>query len=299
MLVTTLTLVCMLPERIVSPTEMSARSLRIMREGKTVGLVPTMGALHEGHLRLIEQAASQTDVVVVSIFVNPTQFGPKEDLDSYPRDVDADLEKLTEQGRTSLVFTPTNSGMYPFAENKTWVTVQDLDAHLCGASRPGHFKGVTTIVSRLLAIVGPDVAFFGLKDVQQFFILKRMVAEMGFRTQIMGVPTVREADGLALSSRNRYLSRQERAEAVVLSKAVFAAKNSIEVEGIRQGDRITSLLLRELSASKLGVVDYASVVDSETLQPVNEILSGQEIISAVAVQFGKARLIDNSIARVP
>ncbi|NQV72338.1 pantoate--beta-alanine ligase [bacterium] len=289
----------MRPEVIVSPVEMSVRTLRNVREGKTVGLVPTMGALHKGHLSLVERAAAEVDVVVVSIFVNPTQFGPNEDLESYPRNLEEDVSLLEKQGLASVVFAPTVSGMYPYAENKTWVIVEDLDRHLCGSSRPGHFKGVTTIVSRLLAMVQPDAAFFGLKDAQQFYILKRMAAEMGFRTRMKGVETVREYDGLALSSRNGYLSQAERDEAVVLSKAVFMAKKAVETGSIQSGKGVQQLLESELNKAVLGRVDYASVVDSLTLQPVVEFKSGQELISAVAVQFGKARLIDNSIALVP
>ena len=289
----------MRPEVIVSPAEMSVRTLRNVQEGKTVGLVPTMGALHKGHRSLIDRAAAEVDVVVVSIFVNPTQFGPNEDLESYPRNLEEDVSLLEKQGLASVVFAPNVSGMYPYAENKTWVIVEDLDRHLCGSSRPGHFKGVTTIVSRLLAMVQPDVAFFGLKDAQQFYIVKRMAAEMGFRTQIKGVETVREHDGLALSSRNRYLSETERREAVVLSKAVSMAKEAIETGLVRSGLDAQQLLERELNKAGLGRVDYASVVDSLTLQPVLDFESGQELISAVAVQFGKARLIDNSIAQVP
>ena len=289
----------MYPEVIVSSGDMSVRSIRNVKEGKTVGLVPTMGALHAGHLQLVDHASRQVDEVVVSIFVNPTQFGPGEDLDAYPRNLASDVDLLRKQGLAHVVFAPEVIGMYPFGANKTWTTVEGLGDHLCGASRPGHFKGVTTIVARFLSIIRPDIAFFGLKDAQQYFIVKRMAKELGFMTQISGIPTVREADGLALSSRNQYLNETEREQAHILSKAVRLAKEHLESGRSSNASDIVLLMRQELLKASLGEIDYVSVVDTHNLMPLTKIVSGTEVLCAVAVQFGKARLIDNSIARLP
>jgi len=286
-------------EVITDPAEISSWSLQQQRSGNSVGLVPTMGALHAGHLGLVERAGSEVDRVVVSIFVNPTQFGPNEDLDAYPRTMEEDLRMLEAQGIAAVVFAPRVEGIYPTPSNKTWVTVDDMGNYLCGASRPGHFKGVTTVVSRLLTMVQPDRAFFGLKDAQQFLILKRMAQEMGFRTAIVGVPTVREPDGLAMSSRNRYLTERERAEAGYLSSAVGAAKNMIEHSGERNAKRVIAAMEDVLGRAKLGKTDYVEIVGADDLQPVHHLNSGATVLAAVAYYFGKARLIDNSIIVVP
>lgn len=269
---------------------------RVIRSaGQSVALVPTMGALHDGHLHLVEVAARETDRVVVSIFVNPTQFGPGEDFEAYPRGLEADLKALQAHGVAHAVFAPSVNDMYPSQPNETWVTVDGLDEWLCGRSRPGHFKGVTTVVARLFARVMPDVAIFGMKDAQQFFILRRMAADMGFPVRLMGVPTVRAADGLAMSSRNAYLTVAERANASCLFRAVTAAKEAVEA-GERGSEQLEAAMRSVLGDVD---VDYACVVDTETLHPVGELVSGQQILAAVAVRYGRARLIDNVVVRVP
>lgn len=269
------------------------------RSGLRIALVPTMGALHDGHLELVRQAAAEADRVVVSIFVNPTQFGPGEDYDAYPRTLDADRARLEECGCCDVVFAPSVSDMYPLGINLTWVEVDKMGDHLCGAARPGHFRGVTTIVSRLLTIASPDVAVFGLKDAQQFFILKRMAREMGFDTVLKGVPTVREEDGLALSSRNRYLTVSERKAAPILNRLLRNAEMDI-VSG-RAGDvrSILAPVRMALEAEPACRIDYVQLVDAQTLQPLESLKSGTQVVLAVAAFFGKARLIDNAIVDVP
>lgn len=276
-------------------SDMSTWTTDIRSNGLTVALVPTMGALHDGHLDLVEAAARAADRVVVSIFVNPTQFGPGEDFEAYPRSLEADVAALQSQGRVHAVFAPSVADMYPSRPNQTWVTVDGLDEWLCGRSRPGHFKGVTTVVARLFARVMPDVAIFGMKDAQQFFILRRMAADMGFPVRLVGVPTVRAADGLAMSSRNAYLTTAERADAPRLFRAVSAAKDAVAA-GERRADRIEHAMRDVLGDAD---IDYASVVDTETLQPVGEMESGTRILAAVAVRYGRARLIDNVVMDVP
>lgn len=270
-----------------------------IKKDRSVALVPTMGALHVGHLTLVKRAASEADVVVVSIFVNPTQFGPSEDFSAYPRILREDVALLGEQGFTTLVFAPSVKEMYPLGVNRTWVEVDKMGDHLCGAARPGHFRGVTTVVSRLFTIVRPDVAVFGLKDAQQFFILKRMTLEFGFDVELIGVPTVREKDGLAKSSRNRYLSKEQRKQARVLSAAVAVAREMIETKGEKDVRMVEEGMNVELSRASLGRIDYACVVDTADLQPVTRLQSGSTIVAAVAVFFDGARLIDNSIVDVP
>lgn len=263
--------------------------------GKRIALVPTMGALHEGHLTLAREAKKHADVVIVSIFVNPTQFGPNEDFSRYPRTLEADVALLETVG-VDAVFTPTKESIYT-EHDRTWVTVNELDQHLCGASRPGHFNGVTTIVARLFLICRPHVAVFGRKDAQQFLILRRMTQDLHFGIELMGVETVREPDGLAMSSRNRYLSEIERKEALVVSKAVFKAKKWIE-SGEKNVSIIKEAMRKEIEKSEIARLDYAEIVETETLQPINEIKEGQEVLAAVAVYFGKTRLIDNQFAKI-
>jgi pantoate--beta-alanine ligase len=286
-------------EVITNSKEMMDWSNRQLGLGHSIGLVPTMGAFHVGHLRLVEKAASTSDKLVVSIFVNPTQFGPNEDLAAYPRTLNEDIKLLNEQGETDVVFAPNVQEMYPLGTNRTWVVVDKLGEYLCGASRPGHFRGVTTIVSRLFTIAQPTKAFFGLKDAQQYFILKRMAQEMCFQTEIIGIETVRESDGLALSSRNRYLSYEERAQAVALSKAVRIAKHLIEEGKEIHSHVILSAMLGVLESATLGKIDYVEVVEGEDLQPIDILVPGMVVLAAVAYKFGKARLIDNSISHVP
>ncbi len=267
--------------------------------GETVVLVPTMGALHDGHLELVRRAREEGDQVIVSIFVNPTQFGPNEDFEAYPRTLELDVAKLKSNGCCDAVFAPDPIEMYPFGSNKTWVTVDRLGDHLCGATRPGHFKGVTTVVARFFTILTPDVAVFGLKDAQQFFILKRMAHEMGFPTRLAGIPTVREADGLAMSSRNRYLNASERAAAPIVNRSLQTAHHSISKGGMRDVDKIILDIEAQLLAEPTCRPDYVSVVDTEELQPLESLESGSQVLIAVAAYFGTARLIDNTIVDVP
>lgn len=274
-----------------------------MRAGKRVALVPTMGALHDGHLALVRRATEEADVVVVSIFVNPTQFAPGEDYDEYPRELDADREKL-EPLDVDAVFAPPVSEMYPDAGSErmpgslTWVDVERLDAHLCGAYRDNHFRGVTTVVAKLLHACKPDVAVFGRKDAQQFVILRRMVKDLLMDVEMIGVPTVREPSGLAQSSRNEYLSDAEREQAAVLYEAVTTAKARVKA-GEQDPQALVRAMQNALQQAPDAQVQYAEVVDADTLQPVEHLESGQEILAAVAVFFGDTRLIDNAFMYVP
>ena len=267
--------------------------------GRTLALVPTMGALHRGHLALVEEARERVGPeghVAVSIFVNPTQFGPNEDFDAYPRTLDADLDALRSAGGVDAVFAPSVDEMYPEGA-ATLVRVAGLGEHLCGAHRPGHFDGVTTIVTKLLVACRPHVAVFGKKDAQQFLILRRMARDLGFGVEIAGVETVREADGLALSSRNRYLGEEERKQALVLSRAVLAARRQADT-GERRASALVDTMREEIASAPLARLQYAEVVDTEALQPVDTLRPGQEVLAAVAVYFGSARLIDNTFITV-
>jgi pantoate--beta-alanine ligase len=262
------------------------------RSGKTVGFVPTMGALHEGHASLVRAAAAASQFVVVSVFVNPTQFGPKEDFAKYPRTLEAD-QKLCSEAGAHLVFAPTAAEMYP-ERSVTFVEVKELDAELDGPARPGHFRGVCTVVLKLFNIVRPDLAHFGAKDAQQARIIRQMVRDLNVPVEVRVEPTVREADGLAMSSRNRYLSPAERALAPAIYRAlqnaqVRAAAGEIDVA------RLESALAAELAAVPGARVDYARVLDSETLQPLPRV--DREVLVAVAVFLGTTRLIDNVVIR--
>lgn len=284
-----------IPTLIRSAAEMSAFSKSA--DNGPVALVPTMGALHRGHIELVAQAKRRAKAVIVSIFVNPTQFAPHEDLDQYPRELGADMESLKDVGGVDAVFAPTVEEMYPdgWQNQKIWVTPTDMADGLCGAFRPGHFQGVATIVAKLFSICAPDLAFFGMKDAQQLVILKKMVRDLGFQLEIVGVPTVREADGLAFSSRNRYLSAAEREEAVVVSKAVRAAAEAV-AGGESSPEAIRALMREMVNESALAELQYAEVVDAATLRPLKEIISGQHVLSAMGVYFGATRLIDNSFS---
>jgi pantoate--beta-alanine ligase len=272
-------------------------------EGDTLALVPTLGALHEGHLALVRRALEEADHVTVSVFVNPTQFGPDEDYDEYPRDLEGDKEKLEALGADAL-FAPSTEEMYPFANDEAlpgplaWVEVERLDEHLCGAYREGHFRGVTTVVTKLFHACKPDLAVFGEKDAQQYVIIQRLVEDLLFDIDIVGVPTVREADGLAQSSRNAYLDEEEREQATVLYEAVTAAEEAID-GGEQDPDAVVRAMDEALSQAPDGEVEYAEVVDANTLQPVDHLAPGQEVLAAVAVYFGETRLIDNTFVQVP
>lgn len=261
------------------------------REGLTIGLVPTMGYLHEGHKSLIVRAAAENDRVVVSDFVNPTQFGPTEDLESYPRDFDRDC-KLCEEAGAALVFHPEPSEMY--APNAcTYVNMDELTHELCGLTRPIHFRGVCTVVSKLFNIVTPDRAYFGQKDAQQLAVIRRMVRDLNFGIQIVGCPIIREEDGLAKSSRNTYLSAEERQAALCLSRAVFAGQKMVQ-DGERDAKVVLDAMKAIIEAEPMAKIDYVKMVDFENIVQVEKIES-EPVLCAMAVYIGKTRLIDNFI----
>ncbi len=258
------------------------------REGLSVGLVPTMGYLHEGHLSLISRAREENDRVVVSIFVNPTQFGPNEDLASYPRDRDRDAASCEAAG-TDLIFHPEPSEMYP----EGFVSFVDMDVltkELCGLSRPVHFRGVCTVVSKLFHIVQPDRAYFGEKDAQQLAVIRRMVQDLNFDIEVVGCPIVREADGLAKSSRNTYLSAAERQAALVLSQSIFAGKRLAQ-QGETNAKVIQQAMRQIIEAEPLAKIDYVKIVDLSTMQQIDVL--DRPFLAAIAVYIGKTRLIDN------
>ncbi|WP_062810661.1 pantoate--beta-alanine ligase [Alcanivorax sp. NBRC 102028] len=258
------------------------------RKGQSVGFVPTMGNLHDGHISLVREARTRCDVVVVSIFVNPTQFGPNEDFDRYPRTLDADAAALVEAG-ADLLFAPSVEEMYPLGQNQTWVDVDQLGDHLCGASREGHFRGVTTVVSKLLNIVQPDVAIFGEKDFQQLAILRRMCEELLFPVKIVGAATSRETDGLARSSRNGFLSESER----TLAPQLYALLQQIKTEiigGERNYRALESRTSQSLNSTGFSV-DYITIANARTLAPAGP--DDTDLIVAVAAKLGSTRLIDN------
>lgn len=264
--------------------------LNKVRKESTIGLVPTMGYLHEGHMSLVKKAKETVDFVVMSIFVNPTQFGPGEDFEKYPRDLARD-EKLAREGGVDLLFTPIVEEMYP-KPGRTTVHVSGITEQLCGASRPGHFDGVSLVVSKLFNLVQPDYAFFGLKDAQQVAVIEQMVQDLNFPVKIVPCEIVREADGLALSSRNVYLSPEERKEALILSQSLKHVK-----ERFQNGERNAEVLRQEAIAliqeSPLANIDYVSVLSYPELETVNYIES--TAIIALAVRFGNTRLIDNTL----
>lgn len=260
------------------------------KQGLSVGLVPTMGYLHEGHKSLIDRACKENDKVVVSVFVNPTQFGPGEDLATYPRDIQRDAA-LCEDAGAALIFNPEPEEMY-FDDFHTYVTMESLSDELCGKTRPIHFRGVCTVVSKLFHIVAPDRAYFGQKDAQQLAIIKRMVRDLNFDIEIIGCPIVREADGLAKSSRNTYLNPEERKAALVLSKAVGLGQELIQ-KGERNADVIVEKMKQLIEEEPLAKIDYVQAVDAISIQPVTEIKG--TVLVAMAVYIGKTRLIDNFI----
>ena len=263
------------------------------RRGLTVGLVPTMGFLHEGHESLIKKAVKDNDKVIVSIFVNPTQFGPKEDFSSYPRNLKKDKNLCLDAG-VNLIFNPEPSEIY-FKDSVTTVNVSGLSNGLCGAKRPVHFGGVCLVVSKLFNIVSPDRAYFGEKDAQQLAIIKRMVRDLNFDVEIVGCPIIREADGLAKSSRNIYLSLEERKAALVLNKSLKLAKKAIS-SGERSSQKIFEIITDKIETETLAKIDYIELVDSTTLAPVDTLVSSTLI--AIAVYIGKTRLIDNFTVEV-
>jgi len=277
---------------IKSVAAMKTFSDALRKKGRTIGLVPTMGYLHEGHLSLVKEAKKRNDAVIVSIFVNPAQFGPKEDLKKYPRDLKKDM-KLLSKLNISAVFFPSVSEIYPEGFS-TYIEVEGLSDKLCGASRPGHFRGVATVVAKLLNIVKPDTAYFGEKDFQQLVILKRMVRDLNMDVKIIPMPIIREIDGLAMSSRNSYLNREERQKAPALNKALEFAK-MLASEGVKDAKTIKSAIAKLINTEKGIRIDYVSICDLETLEEKNTV-NGNTLI-AIAAYIGKTRLIDNTVIK--
>lgn len=259
--------------------------------GRSIGLVPTMGFLHAGHLSLVHRAREENDVVVMSIFLNPTQFGPQEDLDSYPRDFKGDVEKAMEAG-VDIIFAPTPEVMYPEGY-ETYVEVTgDRTKVLCGKTRPGHFRGVTTVLTKLFHLTRANRAYFGLKDAQQFSVVRRMVEDLNFPIEVIPCPIVRDEDGLALSSRNAYLSLEERQEALVLNRSLRQARELVAA-GEHDAETILNAVRHAIEASPLADVEYVEMVDLNTMKSVSTV--DEDTLLAVAVRFGKTRLIDNTL----
>lgn len=276
--------------------ELRTHLKRLRQQNKSIGLVPTMGALHAGHASLIAASSAANDVTVVSIFVNPTQFGPNEDLDSYPRTLQADAALASSKG-ANILFAPSAHEMYPGGTN-TWVEVLgSVSEVLCGAARPGHFRGVTTVVSKLFNIVAPDKAYFGQKDAQQVQVLRKMQRDLMFDLEIIVMPIVREADGLALSSRNTYLSREERRAALVLSQSLDLARSTIS-GGEKNIAKIITVVKEHIAKEPLAKTDYALIYQLPDLTECSELTAGSDYLLALAVFIGKTRLIDNTILEV-
>ena len=266
---------------------------RARREGKTIGFVPTMGALHKGHISLIKAALDRTDFVVVSIFVNPAQFGPGEDFESYPRNLNADLG-ICEEAGVDVVFVPSVNQIYP-RQNLTWVNVEKLSEPLCGRARPGFFRGVATVCTKLFNIVQPDVAFFGQKDGQQAIVIKRMVEDLNMPLEIVVCPTVRETSGLAASSRNKYLNDDEKKDATLLYAALQDCRRMID-RHVRDSRTLKAEMQKVLSRSPAINVEYISIVDAQSLEELEHVKG--KVMVAIAAQLGPARLIDNILVDV-
>jgi len=263
------------------------RALRQKVKG-SVGFVPTMGFLHEGHLALVKRAKAENSIVMVSIYVNPAQFGPREDFGGYPRDLNRDLELLRKEG-TDIVFVPSDEEMYPHEFN-SWLDVEKITERLEGASRPGHFRGVATVVAKLFNIVQPTRAYFGQKDAQQVVVIKRMVTDLSMNLEVVIVPTVRENDGLAMSSRNVYLNSKERQAATILFKALTLGQR-LWRDGERDAEKIRRQMTSLIQKEPLAAIDYVSIADADTLEEVN--LLDSPAVASLAVRIGKTRLIDN------
>ena len=274
-----------------SVREMQDAVAAVKRTGRRIALVPTMGALHEGHATLIRKARERGAAVAISIYVNPTQFGPKEDFRRYPRSFDSDSALCTRES-VEVIFAPTDAQIYPTGQVSTWVEEGAVAKRLEGERRPGHFRGVCTVVAKLFNIVQPDFAAFGRKDYQQLKVVERMTRDLCYPVEIIAVPTVREPDGLALSSRNQYLSPDERAQATVLWKALNVAQDLFN-SGEHNAHRLQSAMLRTIQFAPAARVDYVEIVDAETLEPTHEIKRGN--IALLAVHIGKTRLIDNLV----
>jgi pantoate--beta-alanine ligase len=275
---------------ITSITEMQQTALQLRREGKCISFVPTMGFLHDGHASLLREGRSRGNVLILSIFVNPIQFGPGEDLDRYPRNLEGDCAIARECG-TDIVFTPSAPEMYP-SGFQTSIRVRDLALPLCGASRPGHFDGVATVVTKLFNIVQPDVALFGMKDFQQLAIIRRMTQDLALPVEVVGMPIIRESDGLAMSSRNAYLSPSERHSALCLSRAISLVRERY-VAGEHTAETLFNAARELILAEPAATIDYLEFRDSTTLEPVATV--SDTTLMALAVKLGTTRLIDNTL----
>jgi pantoate--beta-alanine ligase len=272
------------------PAELRAQVRAQRSKGKRIGLVPTMGGLHEGHLSLLREARGRCDLLIMSLFVNPTQFGPNEDLNRYPRDEEGDLKRAEECG-VDLVFSPEVASMYPKGF-QTSISLSELSKPLCGAGRPGHFEGVATVVTKLFHAALPDLAVFGQKDAQQLAIIRQMVLDLDFGIEIVGAPIVREEDGLAMSSRNAYLSEEERKQALSLYQGLCAARQRYD-EGAKDASTLVGAARSVIGASPLAKIEYLELRDASTLQEVAEVEA--PALLAVAAAFGQTRLIDNIV----
>ncbi len=281
-------------QTISKTNEMRNEIQRCKRQGKSIGFIPTMGCLHEGHLSLIRCAAAENDLVVVSIFVNPIQFGPGEDFEKYPRDIERDT-KVAQSAGTDIIFTPRANEMYPEGFSAFVEVGASLTGVLCGRTRPGHFRGVTTVLAKLFNIITPDRAYFGQKDAQQAVVVETMVRELNFGTEIIVCPIVREADGLAMSSRNTYLSAGDREKALVLSRSLKEAEQIVR-SGVRDAGQIKEHIINNIRAVEGAELDYVEAVNAQTLEVVDEIRG--RVLVALAVKFGRTRLIDNTVLEV-
>ena len=270
---------------------MASLARKLRRENKTIGFVPTMGALHEGHLSLVREARQMCDIVIVSIFVNPRQFGAGEDFEKYPRDLTSDAALLTEY-QVDYIFAPNTEEMYPNGF-RTFVEVEGFSDKLEGEIRPGHFRGVATVVTILFNTIRPDYAFFGQKDAQQTIVIKRLTRDLGYDTEIVVMPIVREESGLAMSSRNAYLSKDEKIAAAIIYQALRSAKIAFK-EGERGAARLAQIIREKIQTEPLAKIDYVAVIDAETLEAIEKI-DDHQVLIAIAVRFGKTRLIDNTI----
>ena len=277
-------------QTISSITAMQAFARRAREEGKTIALVPTMGFFHQGHVSLMQEGRRRGDYLVISIFVNPTQFGVGEDFEAYPRDMERD-QKLAQEAGVDVIFAPEAVAMYP-SGYQTYVNVEGVTRNLCGISRPNHFRGVTTVVCKLFCIVKPDCAIFGEKDFQQLVAIRQMVSDLNFDLEIVGMPIYREEDGLAMSSRNRYLSPDERKAALCIINSLKGAQALFDA-GEREGKKIAGAVKNGIEAEPLSRIDYIKICDARDLKDVEQIT--QRAVLAVAVNVGKARLIDNVI----
>ena len=276
-------------QTIQSVNEMQSHAIGLRSSGRLIGLVPTMGSLHEGHLSLIDIAKDKSDKVIVSIFVNPTQFGPSEDYEKYPRELEEDIEKCRKRG-ADIVFNPSVDDMYPPGFS-TFVTEEQISSGLCGVSRPHHFRGVTTVCLKLFNITRPDLVVLGQKDAQQCAVIRKMVTDLNISPEIVIGPTHRDADGMATSSRNAYLTDSQRQEALCISQSLRTAKNMVD-SGTKSVDRIVAEVIHHLSLSRRIRVIYAQVVDGDTMEPAREIIPGQQLL-CVAAWADQIRLIDN------